>query len=83
LEVAAKTYGVSLDVAHNATADAVAAGRVAQAIARKYAAKLPDDVVALHNSQIQWSLDQDASYEKFRRGSAPDFTVQRGWPLKL
>jgi DNA polymerase-3 subunit epsilon len=83
LEVAAKTYGVSLDVAHNATADAVAAGRVAQAIARKYAAKLPDDVVALHNSQIQWSLDQDASYEKFRRGSAPDFPVQRGWPLKL
>jgi DNA polymerase-3 subunit epsilon len=83
LEVAAKTYGVPLDAAHNATADAVAAGRVAQAIARKYAAKLPDDVVALHNAQIQWSLDQDASYEKFRRGSAPDFTVQRGWPLKL
>ena len=83
LEVAARTYGVLLDDAHNATADAVAAGRVAQAIAKRYADKLPEDVVVLHNSQIEWSASQDASYEKFRRGSAPEFTVQRGWPVKL
>jgi DNA polymerase-3 subunit epsilon len=83
LEVAARTYGVSLADAHNATADAVAAGRVAQAIASKYASKLPDDLTLLHNSQIEWSASQDASYEKFRRASAPDFTVQRGWPVKL
>lgn len=83
LEAAARTYGVSLEDAHNATADAVAAGRVAQAIARKYGVKLPADAVVLHDSQIEWSASQDASYEKFRRGSAPDFTVQRGWPLKL
>jgi len=83
LEAAARTYGVLLDDAHNATADAVAAGRVAQAIARKYASKLPDDLALLHNSQIEWSASQDASYEKFRRASVPDFTVQRGWPVKL
>lgn len=83
LEVASKIYGVSLEDAHNATADAVAAGRVAQAIAKKYAQKLPEDLSVLHNSQIEWSAAQDASYEKFRRGSSPDFTVQRGWPLKL
>lgn len=83
LEVASRIYGVRLEDAHNATADAVAAGRVAQAIARKYPEKLSMDVVKLHNSQIKWSADQDASYEKFRRGSAPDFTIQRGWPLKL
>ena len=83
LEVAARTYGVLLDDAHNATADAVAAGMVAQAIAKRYADKLPEDVVVLHNSQIEWSASQDASYEKFRRGSAPEFTVQRGWPVKL
>jgi len=83
LEVASRIYGVQLQDAHNATADAVAAGRVAQAIARKYAEKLPDDVFVLHNSQIEWSASQDASYEKFRRGSSPDFTIQRGWPLKL
>ncbi|CAB4628740.1 unannotated protein [freshwater metagenome] len=83
LEVAARTYGVRLDDAHNATADAVAAGRVAQAIAKKYAGKLPDNVLALHDAQIEWSERQDASYEKFRRGTSPDFTVQRGWPVKL
>lgn len=83
LEVASRIYGVSLEDAHNATADAVAAGRVAQAIAKKYAEKLPADLSVLHNSQIEWSAAQDASYEKFRRGSSPDFTIQRGWPLKL
>lgn len=83
LEVAAKTYGVALEDAHNATADAVAAGRVAQAIATKYAEKLPAETLDLHNAQIDWSLAQDASYEKFRRAASPDFTIQRGWPLKL
>ena len=83
LEVASKLYGVALDDAHNAMADAVAAGRVAQAIAKKYAEKLPADLDSLHNAQIEWSASQDASYEKFRRGTTPDFTVQRGWPLKL
>jgi DNA polymerase III subunit epsilon len=83
LEVAARTYGVSLDDAHNATADAIAAGRVAQAIAKKFADKLPKDVSLLHEAQIQWSEAQDASYEKFRRGTTPEFTVQRGWPVKI
>lgn len=83
LEVAARTYGVKLEDAHNATADAVAAGRVAQAIAQKFAEKLPGDVLQLHEAQVGWSATQDASYEKFRRGTIPDFTVQRGWPVKL
>ncbi len=83
LEVASKIYGVTLDAAHNATADAIAAGRVAQAIALKHSGKLPADAMSLHDAQIEWSAAQDASYEKFRRGSSPEFTVQRGWPVKL
>jgi DNA polymerase-3 subunit epsilon len=83
LQVAASIYGVQLSDAHNATADAVAAGRVAQAIARKHAGKLPADVTELHNAQVAWSAAQDDSYESFRRKSSPDFTVVRGWPLKL
>jgi DNA polymerase III subunit epsilon len=83
LDVVAKTYGVNLSDAHNATADAVAAGNVAQAIARKFADKLPDDVFELHDAQIFWSAKQDDSYENFRKKSIPEFTVQRGWPLKL
>lgn len=83
LSVAASLYGVVLDDAHNATADAIAAGRVAQAIAAKHADKLSMDIFDLHEAQISWSEKQDESYEKFRKGSSPDFTLQRGWPLKL
>ena len=83
LGASASLYGVLLGDAHNATADAIAAGRVAQAIASKYAEKLPGDVDVLHNCQIEWSLSQDQSYEKFRRGSSPDFTAKTGWPVKL
>jgi DNA polymerase-3 subunit epsilon len=83
LEFAASVYGVQLSDAHNATADAVAAGKVAQAIALKHAGKLPADVFELHDLQKVWSVNQDDSYEIFRRKSAPDFTVVRGWPVKL
>ena len=41
LEAAAAFYGVPLDDAHDAGADAIAAGRVAQAIAREHGAALP------------------------------------------
>jgi DNA polymerase-3 subunit epsilon len=74
---------VSLSAAHNATADAIAAGKVAQAIALKHAAKLPADALELHDAQKVWSLKQDDSYETFRRKSSPDFEVVRGWPVKL
>ena len=83
LQVAASVYGVELSDAHNATADAIAAGKVAQAIALKHSAKLPADVFDLHDAQKVWSVQQDDSYEIFRRKSSPDFTVVRGWPLKL
>lgn len=83
LQVAASVYGVQLSDAHNATADAIAAGKVAQAIARKYSSKLPSDVIELHDAQKVWSVQQDDSYEIFRRKSSPDFTVVRGWPVKL
>ncbi|MEN9954790.1 MAG: hypothetical protein RLZZ41_454 [Actinomycetota bacterium] len=83
LQVAASVYGVELSDAHNATADAIAAGKVAQAIARKHGSKLPSDVFELHDAQIAWSVKQDESYETFRRKSSPDFTVVKGWPVKL
>jgi len=83
LQVAASVYGVPLSDAHNATADAIAAGKVAQAIARRHSAKLPADVFELHDAQIAWSAKQDDSYQSFRRKSSPDFTVVRGWPVKL
>jgi DNA polymerase-3 subunit epsilon len=84
LENAAEFYQVPLDDAHNATADAVAAGRVAQAIARRWASELPATAAELHDAQVQWSAAIDADFETYMRRSVnPEFTAARGWPLKL
>lgn len=84
LENAADFYKVSLDDAHNATADAVAAGRIAQAIARRWADELPSTASELHDAQVKWSEILDADFESYMRRSVnPDFSATRGWPLKL
>ncbi len=83
LELTAAHYGVELTDAHNATADAVAAGRVAQAIARKFAKRLSIDAAELHDLQIVWSKDLDLDFEKFMQGKDPSFKTTLGWPLKL
>lgn len=83
LEAAALVYGVELSNAHNSTQDAIAAGRIAQKLVSKHIEKIPVDVFELHEAQSRWSNQQDESYEEFRRKSTPDFTVKRGWPLKL
>ena len=80
LENAAEQYGVALTDAHNATADAVAAGRVAQAIFAKY--PMPSDVNDLHEAQILWSKEQDLSFAEFMLKKDPTFKTNIGWPLK-
>lgn len=83
LEMTADYYQVKLLDAHNATADAIAAGRVAQAIAKKYAAKLSVDAAALHNLQVEWALEQDRSFTAFMQQNVdPNFKSTPGWPLK-
>jgi DNA polymerase-3 subunit epsilon len=75
---------VTLDDAHNATADAIAAGRVAQAIAKRWADELPSSASEIHELQIGWSEAIDTDFETYMKRSVnPDFTATRGWPLKL
>lgn len=81
LEVTSAFYGVSLDDAHDSGADAIAAGRVAQAIARAHAAKLPVTVSELHDLQAKWSLEQAESFQAYmRRERDPEFVASGGWP---
>jgi DNA polymerase-3 subunit epsilon len=80
LEAAALLYGVELLDAHDAGADAIAAGRVAQAIARAYPDGIGADVTELHGLQIGWSADQAASFQEFMRRTKPEFTTSGGWP---
>lgn len=83
LELTADFYQVPLDDAHNATADAIAAGRVAQAIARKFFDRLNIEAEQLHQSQVAWSKDLDLDFERFMQSKDPSFKTQLGWPLKF
>jgi DNA polymerase-3 subunit epsilon len=83
LEAAAAVYGVSLTDAHDAGADAIAAGRVAQAMAARHPAELAVPALELHRLQAEWSAQQSASFAEYmRRTHNPDFVETAGWPQR-
>lgn len=82
LEAAAEFYGVALTEAHDASADAVAAGRVAQALAARYPAEMVIESAILHASQIGWASDSAASFQDYmRRTRDPEFVARGTWPI--
>jgi DNA polymerase-3 subunit epsilon len=85
LEVVAAHYAVRLDAAHEASADAVAAGRVAQALAERFAPWLPDTVHELHTRQIGWARAQAESLTEYfvRIGRLDaDEQLDGRWPIR-
>lgn len=85
LEVVAAHYAVRLEAAHEASADAVAAGRVAQALAERFAPWLPQTVHELHTRQIGWARAQAESLTEYfiRIGRLdPDDTLDGRWPIR-
>jgi DNA polymerase-3 subunit epsilon len=84
LVAAAERYDVNLDDAHDAAADAIAAGRVAQALARTF----PDDVDVsfpdLHGRQQIWYAEQAAAFQQYIREVKGDeeYVAESSWPLK-
>ncbi|MFJ7264175.1 3'-5' exonuclease [Streptomyces globosus] len=83
LEAACAVYGVVLDRAHDAGADALAAVEVARAIAARHpqvAALSPD---ALHARQGAWHERWARDFQSYlRRQGAPDAVVDPAWPLR-
>ncbi|WP_248147858.1 3'-5' exonuclease [Microbacterium aoyamense] len=85
LSVVAAHYAVRLDDAHEASADAIAAGRVAQALAERYAAWLPGSAQELHTRQIGWARAQaDSLTEYFIRIGRidPHDRLDGTWPVR-
>ena len=83
LGVMSEHYGIKLEDAHNATADAVAAGRIAQQLARQFP-ELAIDVLELHDFQSGWSDQQAESFAEYlRKQNRPDYRSELGWPIKL
>lgn len=83
LEAVCAEYGVPLDSAHDASADALAAARLACAIADRHpkiAALGPAD---LHLSQIQWYADWAADFQAFlRKKGDAEAVVDGTWPVR-
>ena len=83
LEAAAAFYGVALTDAHDAGADAVAAGRIAQALAGRYGAQLAISGADLHALQVGWCAEQSASFQDYmRRTKDPAFTSSGALPQR-
>ncbi|WP_425846070.1 exonuclease domain-containing protein [Agrococcus sp. TSP3-2-1] len=81
LSVAAEVYGIELVDAHDASADAIAAGRLAQVMTVRYP-ELRIDPISLHELTERWADEQAAGFEEFKRRSDPTFSAGRGWPLR-
>lgn len=83
LELTALFYGVDLLDAHDAGADAIAAGRVAQALARTHVEELTLEAAELHRMQVQWSQEQAEDFQAYmRREHNPLFTTSGTWPVR-
>ncbi|PZQ91625.1 MAG: hypothetical protein DI534_01235 [Leifsonia xyli] len=84
LEAAAAHYGVALDDAHDAGADAIAAGRVAQALLAARPAELDIPVADLHGRQEIWYAEQARRFQDYMRRRKGDetFTASTAWPVK-
>jgi DNA polymerase-3 subunit epsilon len=83
LAAAAGYYGVDLLSAHEASSDAIAAGRVAQAIARVYGEALDVAADHLHGLQIDWCRSQAESFQDYmRRTRDPAFVSSGLWPVR-
>ena len=88
LLAAAERYSVSLENAHTAKDDAVAAGHVGLAMLRYFSAQdkpvvpFPSSAQELHDLQVKWADVIEESYAKWRQQDVPDYQPSYGWPVK-
>ncbi|MEV5603740.1 3'-5' exonuclease [Streptomyces sp. NPDC052299] len=83
LEAVCVEYGVVHGGAHDAAADALAAVRVAYAIAARHRAVAELPAPALHDRQITWHAEWAADFQNFlRRKGTPDAVVDGQWPVR-
>ena len=83
LEAVCTEYGVALDAAHDAGADALAAARLAGAIARRHPKVAALGPAELHRRQIEWYAAWAADFQSFlRRKGDAGAVVDGTWPLR-
>lgn len=75
-------YGVKLDGAHSADADAIAACRVAWRLGSTVPRLAEMDLPELHKAQVEWAAEQAASFQAHLRKKDPDAVIDGTWPLR-
>ena len=75
-------YGLPIDGAHNAAADAIAAARLAWKLAKVYPqiAAMPLD--ELHRLQVKARADQAASFQDYLHKQGKTEAIDGSWPIK-
>jgi DNA polymerase-3 subunit epsilon len=82
LEAACAVYGVTLEDAHDAGADALAAVRVARALARRYPQAGESDLWELHQAQSGWYAAWAEDFTAWlRRSDKSARAIPSDWPL--
>ena len=83
LEAVCAEYGVVLESAHDAGADALAAARVAVAIAERHPQVARLEPAELHDRQIRWYAEWAADFQQFlRKKGTADAVIDGSWPLR-
>lgn len=82
LTAACEAFNVRFDGAHDSTADALAAARVAWVLAERYPDELQIDLGRLHANQKAWKAEQAASLESYFRRQGKTDDVAREWPVQ-
>jgi DNA polymerase-3 subunit epsilon len=78
-----RLYGVKLDGAHSADADALAACRVVWRLGNQYPRLAELDLAQLHKAQVEWAAEQAASFEAhLHRKGETDAVIDGSWPLR-
>ncbi|MER7840642.1 3'-5' exonuclease [Streptomyces sp. NPDC096040] len=83
LEAVCVEYGITLASAHNASADALAAARLARAIADRHPKIASLGPAQLHERQVEWYAEWATDFQQFlRRKGEADAVVDGAWPLR-
>ncbi len=84
LEAVCAEYGIVLDTAHDASSDALAAARLACAIAERHPKVASLGPADLHRRQIEWYAEWAADFQAFlRRKGDATATVDGNWPFRM
>ena len=81
LSILCESYGIPLDDAHAADADALAAARLAWKLCHTQAELQAYDLAGLHLAQVAWALEQAESLQEYFATQGRPERIEGQWPM--